>query len=60
MVKMHKYERVTWTILATQQLNELLEEHMKVNTYKTKSEFIRTAVRDRLRQETQDSANQGS
>ena len=53
MVKIKKYERVTWTILVPQQLNALLEEHMRANTYKTKSEFIRTAVRDRLKQETQ-------
>ena len=40
-----------WSVPVTKHLNNRLEAYIKVDSYKTKSEFIRTAVRDRLTKE---------
>ena len=44
-------KRILWTIEVTRHLNELLESYIGEDAYKTKSEFIRVAVRDRLERE---------
>ena len=44
-------QRTVWHLEVPEHLNELLESYIKTDAYKTKSEFIRTAVRDRLREE---------
>lgn len=53
MVKNSKGKRITWTILVTKHLNEMLDKYIESDAYKTKSEFVRVAVRDRLREEIQ-------
>jgi Arc/MetJ-type ribon-helix-helix transcriptional regulator len=35
----------------TRHLNDLLDRYIEADAYQTKSEFVRTAVRDRLRME---------
>ena len=40
-----------WSVPVTENLNRLLEEYIESDIYKTKSEFIRVSVRDRLEQE---------
>ena len=37
-----------WNIPITPHLDEILEKYIAKDSYKTKSEFVRTAVRDRL------------
>lgn len=44
-------KRVFLHLEVSPRLNELLEEHLKQAAFKTKSSFIRTAVRDRLKEE---------
>ncbi len=44
-------KRIMWTVEVPPHLNSQLEEYIAKDTYNTKSEFIRTAVRDRLREE---------
>lgn len=44
-------KRILWSIEVTEQLNKQLEDYIEKDSFKTKSEFIRTAVRDRLREE---------
>ena len=44
-------KRITWNLQVTPHLNEKLKKYIEEDAYKTKSEFIRTAVRDRLRLE---------
>ena len=43
--------RILWSIRVTRHLNDLLDRYIEVDAYQTKSEFVRTAVRDRLREE---------
>jgi len=40
-----------WSVPVTEHLNKRLEEYIELDSYKTKSEFIRTSVRDRLEME---------
>lgn len=40
-----------WSVPVTENLNKRLEEYIESDSYKTKSEFIRVSVRDRLEQE---------
>jgi len=44
-------KRILWSIEVTEHLNKQLENYIEKDSFKTKSEFIRTAVRDRLREE---------
>ena len=44
-------KRILWSIEVTTHLNKRLEQYIELDSYKTKSEFIRTAVRDRLTKE---------
>ncbi|MFC1487908.1 hypothetical protein ACFLRN_09525 [Thermoproteota archaeon] len=44
-------KRILWSIEVTNHLNKRLEEYIKLDSFKTKSEFVRTAVRDRLSKE---------
>ena len=43
--------RIIWHLEVTPHLNDQLEEYIAQDAFKTKSEFIRTAVRDRLEEE---------
>ena len=40
-----------WYLEVTPQLNKRLEDYIKTDSFTTKSEFIRCAVRDRLEYE---------
>lgn len=40
-----------WNIPVSDHLDNRLEEYIEKDAYKTKSEFVRTAVRDRLKEE---------
>jgi len=40
-----------WSVPVTEHLNKRLEEYIELDSFKTKSEFIRTSVRDRLEEE---------
>ena len=40
-----------WSVPVTEHLNKRLEEYIELDSYKTKSEFIRASVRDRLEEE---------
>ena len=40
-----------WSVPVPKHLDQQLEEYIQKDTFKTKSEFIRTAVRDRLERE---------
>ena len=44
-------KRVLWSVEVTKHLNQQLDDYIEKDAFKTKSEFIRTAVRDRLREE---------
>lgn len=44
-------KRILWSIEVTEHLNKQLEDYIELDSFKTKSEFIRTAVRDRLKEE---------
>lgn len=44
-------KRTVWHLEVPPHLNEQLEEYIEKDAFKTKSEFIRTAVRDRLEEE---------
>jgi Arc/MetJ-type ribon-helix-helix transcriptional regulator len=46
-------KRILWSVEDTNHLNKQLEGYIEKDAYKTKSEFIRTAVRDRLEKEMQ-------
>lgn len=46
-------KRIVWHLEVPQHLNEQLEKYIEKDAFKTKSEFIRTAVRDRLEEERQ-------
>jgi len=51
MEKNKMSKRILWSIEVTKHLNKQLEDYIERDAFKTKSEFIRTAVRDRLEQE---------
>ena len=44
-------KRTIWHLEVPPHLNKQLEDYIEKDAYKTKSEFVRTAVRDRLREE---------
>lgn len=44
-------KRTTWHLNVPRHLNEQLEDYIEKDVYKTKSEFIRAAVRDKLEKE---------
>jgi len=44
-------KRILWTIEVPKHLNQQLQDYIEKDAYKTKSEFIRAAVRDRLKEE---------
>lgn len=44
-------KRILWSVEVTPHLNKQLESYIEIDAFKTKSEFIRTAVRDRLKEE---------
>jgi len=45
-------KRTIWHLEVPEHLNQQLEDYIEKDAFKTKSEFIRTAVRDRLKEET--------
>jgi len=51
MAKDNTGKSFMWSVKVPRHLNELLEKYIKKDSYQTKSEFVRTAVRDRLREE---------
>lgn len=44
-------KRIVWHLEVPPHLNNRLENYISADSFKTKSEFIRTAVRDRLEKE---------
>lgn len=44
-------KRTIWHLEVSPHLNDQLEDYIEKDAFKTKSEFIRAAVRDRLREE---------
>lgn len=40
-----------WSIPVTEKLDAEVKAHIQNSSYKTKSEFVRTATRDRMREE---------
>ena len=46
-------KRTVWHLEVPPHLDKQLEDYIQKDAFKTKSEFIRTAVRDRLREETE-------
>ena len=44
-------KRTIWHLEVPPHLDQLLEDYIEKDAFKTKSEFIRTAVRDRLEKE---------
>lgn len=46
-------KRTMWTVEVPKPLDRLLENYIAKDAFKTKSEFIRTAVRDRLKEENE-------
>ena len=44
-------KRTVWHLEVPKHLNQQLEKYIEKDAYKTKSEFIRAAVRDRLKEE---------
>jgi len=45
-------KRTIWHLEVPPHLNKQLEEYIEKDAFKTKSEFIRAAVRDRLKEES--------
>lgn len=45
--------RTIWHLEVPPHLDKQLEEYIEKDAFKTKSEFIRTAVRDRLKEENE-------
>lgn len=43
--------RITWHLEVPERLDQLLEEYIRKDEFKTKSEFIRDAVREKLERE---------
>jgi len=48
-----KRNKPVWYLEVPEPLNRQLEEYIEKDSFSTKSEFIRTAVRDRLEKENQ-------
>ena len=46
-------KRILWSVEVSKHLDEQLENYIEKDAFKTKSEFIRASVRDRLQQERQ-------
>ena len=46
-------KEIRWNVPVPENLDKQLAEYIDEDTFKTKSEFIRTAVRDRLEKERQ-------
>ncbi len=44
-------KRILWSIRVPKHLNDSLDRYIDEDSFQTKSEFVRTAVRDRLREE---------
>jgi len=44
-------KRIVWHLEVPEFLDKLLENYIKKDAFKTKSEFIRNAVREKLEQE---------
>ena len=44
-------KRIFWHLEVTSSLNKKLETYISIDSFTTKSEFIRAAVRDRLEHE---------
>jgi len=51
--------RIMWTVEVPEHLDRQLEKYIQRGAYKTKSEFIRTAVRDRLKEEMEKLEKEG-
>ena len=51
MSKKEKRERIVWYLEVTGHLNRVLEDAIEKNAFKTKAEFIRQAVREKLEKE---------
>lgn len=51
-------KRTVWHLEVPPHLDEQLKEYIVKDAFKTKSEFIRTAVRDRLEKENKKLASQ--
>jgi len=51
-------KRTIWHLEVPPHLNKRLEHYLKEDSFKTKSEFIRTAVRDRLEKENKKLASE--
>ena len=60
MEKNKMSKRILWSIEVTGPLNKQLEDYIEMDSFKTKSEFIRTAVRDRLEKEYAKLLSKGS
>jgi len=43
--------RIVWHVVVTEHLDRMLKEYLKLDSFKTKSEFIRNAVREKLEDE---------
>jgi Arc/MetJ-type ribon-helix-helix transcriptional regulator len=48
-MKDEKTSRTVWNLVVPPHLNKQLEDYITKDAFKTKSEFIRAAVRDRLK-----------
>jgi len=51
LVRIKMSKRTIWHLEVPDHLNKQLEDYIEKDTFKTKSEFIRAAVRDRLQEE---------
>jgi Arc/MetJ-type ribon-helix-helix transcriptional regulator len=47
-----KNRGIFWSVKVPVSLNDQLDKYIKTDAFETKSEFIRQAVRDKLREET--------
>jgi Arc/MetJ-type ribon-helix-helix transcriptional regulator len=47
--------RIVWNLEVTEHLDAMLEDYIRLDSFKTKSEFIRGAVREKLEKESQKS-----
>jgi len=51
MEKNKMSKRIMWSVEVPRHLNDELDKYIELDSFKTKSEFIRAAVRDRLSSE---------
>lgn len=49
MEKQDKNRKVFWSVQVPRPLNDMLDKYIDIDAFVSKSEFIRVAVRDRLR-----------